>query len=283
VSVVMSIEKKWAEILEFERVMGFKWTGKENPDQPGIADKRYLFVVSINNSGSTAVRDALIRNDFVTGFAHEGQCLTRYAIPSVAFPHSADLSPDNPEKVRMFTEDEDQYVCGANYDWAAVVRVWESVWAINPKYRQARYLVEKSPPSVFWAREAQGVFSPSYFVVVVREPYATCGSIKGYVGEGFAERIARHWVRCAELQRENLHVLKHSCLLRYEDFCAGVLDGVSRLLDIDLTIDGLLVRGVAVANRNQEQVALLTEQESSVIRGVLGEHRDLVESFGYSV
>src|SRR5436305_6930522 len=117
---------------------------------PGTADK-YLFIVCMNNSGSTLL-ERLLRD-----------CRNVIGFPTQTGPDEqvngqrfvADLMP-TPGKMavpcrRIWSEQAAVLTDETRYNWPAIKTRWHREWARNPKFQTtaSRVLLEKSPADVY--------------------------------------------------------------------------------------------------------------------------------------
>lgn len=92
-------------------------------------------------------------------------------------------------------------------DWQHIKSLWMEYWD-----RSRPVLLEKSPPNLIHAEAIQEAFNPSYFVCLVRNPYAQCESLirrTGYTPREAAEFA----LACLRLQKQNLESLDHAYLI----------------------------------------------------------------------
>ena len=82
-------------------------------------------------------------------------------------------------------------------DWNLVKECWTRHWDIRRPI-----LVEKSPANIIRAREIESAFSPAYFLILWRNPYAHCESLirRNRNSPGQAASFA---IRCLRIQNEN--------------------------------------------------------------------------------
>src|SRR3982751_2128972 len=134
------------------------WVG--DPPEDGIAEK-YLFIICMNNSGSTLLERVLKDCRNVIGFLAPGG--PDQQVNGQRFV--TDLMP-TPGKLpvrarRIWTEQADILSDETGYDWPEIKRRWKREWARNPKFRTAnpRVFLEKSPANVLRATMLQKHFA----------------------------------------------------------------------------------------------------------------------------
>jgi len=115
-------------------------------------DNKFLFILSPPYCGSTLLHQIISTSPNVSIYSkygtREGQQL----------PIVKDIM------VR-----ETRWEIDVTYDWLAVKKEWMKYWDVT-----LPVLLEKSPPSIIRAKSLESFFSPSYFIILYRNPYAHC-------------------------------------------------------------------------------------------------------------
>src|SRR3954468_9737264 len=117
-----------------------------------VAEK-YLFIICMNNSGSTLLERVLKDCRNVVGFLAPGG--PDQQVNGQRFV--TDLMP-TPGKIavrcrRIWSEQADVLADETRYDWPRIRQRWRRQWRRNPKFRTAnpRIFLEKSPANVLRA------------------------------------------------------------------------------------------------------------------------------------
>ena len=168
-------------------------------------DDYWLFVLGLNNSGTSIVHRVLACHPRVRGLPEEGQALT------TVFPRGnqygvARVWTQRLDVYRLTEEDDPAPARRAMYDW---------LYHYEPR---PGILLEKSPPDAIRGRWLQHNFRPSRFIAVTRHPYAVCEGIRRRTGLPI-EQAARHWLVGNELLLDDVDHLDRALRIRYEDFC----------------------------------------------------------------
>ncbi len=227
----------------------------------------HVFVLCPPYSGSTILWRLVGTSEAVSRLPDEGQC-----IPTV-----------KPVMVK------DPWAQERKLPWPFIKQAWERYWDLDKDV-----LLEKSPPNLLHARDMQDAFRPAYFLVMVRNPYATCEGIMRR-RKWDATRTAKFAVRLMRKQRENLETLEHALRLTYEELaddpaatCRKIeafVPGLSALRPRYKfrvhAIDGLRRRGIV--NLNARKIGNLSPEEMKQITAVLERHRDLMDYWGYEM
>jgi hypothetical protein len=257
--------------------------------------EKYLFIICMNNSGSTLLERVLKDCRNVVGFLAPGG--PDQQVNGQRFV--TDLMP-TPGKIavkcrRIWSEQADILTDESRYDWLKIQGRWRREWRRNPKFQTAnpRIFLEKSPANVLRATMLQKHFPNSSFILMQRNPYA--------VGEGIRrrtnlplERCIQHWIHCAQQQIRNEQTLRSVIRLSYEDlseqpdYCREqIVKLMPELGDINLekevsvqSIEGKVRR--PIINYNQQQMSRLSREELGDIARHLEAAPEVMRHFRYS-
>ena len=163
----------------------------------------WLFILGVNNSGTTVLAKLLETHPAIRALPAEGQLLTD------AFPRPDRLGVERLWSARMdlfrWTEDHDSTsALQAKKDW------------LQHYPKRPGILLEKSPPNTLRSRWLQKHFTPSRFLGIVRHPYAVCEGIRRRRNYSI-EEAAQHWFIANTCLLEDMEFLSHNLLIRYED------------------------------------------------------------------
>ncbi len=256
--------------------------------------EKYLFIICMNNSGSTLLERVI------------SECRNAVGFPAPAGPNQQvngqgfvpDLMPIpgkmNPKCRRIWSEQADILKDEARYKWPRIKRRWHAQWARNPKFETAnpRVFLEKSPPNILRASMLQKHFENSFFILMQRNPYAVAEGIRRRAKLDI-KRCIQHWIRCARQQVRNEETLRRAIKLNYEELSEHpersrqqVITLVPELADLDIrkdvavhSLDGHISQ--PIVNYNQKQIALLSKEDLAVINRHLAAVPDVMSHFGY--
>lgn len=265
-------EARW-RISSKRRIAG--WLEK----RLALSNSRWLFLLGVNNSGTTLLNRVLESHPQISGMHPEGQNITR------AYPHPAELGVarvwSEREGLFHWTEEDDPApALRALYDWS---------YFLTP----GQILLEKSPTNTMRTRWLQRNFAPASFLSIVRHPYAVCEGIRRRAGHSI-ERACRHWVRAHQILLEDLPHLERAKLVRYEDFCDRPVESLHEiqsflgltqpfdpsLLSTEFNIHNVDNTGLKIENLNPKSVARLSEDEIRRIDELAG---PTMSELGYEV
>jgi hypothetical protein len=238
----------------------------------------WLFVLGLNNSGTSLVSRVLASHPRIRSLPGEGQLLTR-ALPQ-AVAYGARRNWTARLDVFHWTEENDPApALRVRYDWASYYE------------RGPGVLLEKSPPNTVRARWLQANFRPSRFIGVIRHPYAVCEGIRRREGLSIAE-AALHWSRGNGIMLDDADRLERFLLVTYESFATqpqGELERIEAFLELDEpfdrrvldqplpfhNVDGKVQR---LTNLNEKSLKRLAPEEIETIDEIAG---PLMERLGY--
>lgn len=224
--------------------------------------KAYLFILCPPASGSTLLHKILQTSPYTSAFHGEGQALA---------------------KEILFTKD--RWNPKKAIPWDIVKEIWLKKWDLNKPI-----LLEKSPPHLIRAHQLEGCFPQSYFVIMLRNPYAFCEGVKRRWGKTFTYRnIAKFWIICAWYQIANIKTLKHNIWFTYEDLTSNPDRVCKQLIDFMPQFGALnpekkfdvFEKSMSIDNLNQQQISYLSHEDIFEINVVLKRYPDFLAFFNY--
>lgn len=269
------------------------FSGRSNPPAPDRPEK-FLFIICMNNSGSTLLERVMSECRNAVGFPAPGgpdqQVNGQGFVPDL-MPIPGKMTP---KCRRIWSEQSAILANELHYKWPKIKERWNREWAKNPKFETAnpRVFLEKSPPNIFRAAMLQKHFADSWFILMQRNPYAVAEGIRRRAKLSL-ERCIQHWIRCARQQMRNEKLLKRAIKLNYEELseepekCRDrITQFMPDLADLDVrkdvevhSIEGRIRQ--PIVNYNQKQIALLSKEDLAEINRHLDEIPDVMEHFGY--
>ena len=171
--------------------------------------------------------------------------------------------------------------------WEKIKDVWDRYWD-----QDKPLLVEKSPPNIIRTNAIAEHFSPVYFLLMVRNPYALC---EGLIRRNNlkARDAAEFTVRCLKQQAENVEKLDNILCFTYEELVANP-ESISRKIQSFIpqigelkytqrfkvhSIDGRIERGIV--DLNTKKIQNLSVNQLKQINSVLRENSNLMNYWGY--
>jgi hypothetical protein len=247
----------------------------------------HLFVVPINNSGSSFLTRALSTCRRIIYLRSEGQHVEGWGGP---VPRDQRLS-----LIWGHAESDYESVLAdpANYDWDHIRRTWYAAAHLRDENDSCIFL-EKSPPHVARVGMLAEHFSNVKFIFLVRNPYAIVESIgrRRPRMRRFAKRASEHVLTCLRLQKHNAETFPNSLLLRYEDMCADIgktQQAITQLvpeLD-DINLDQVIrVKGLyneSLRDMNADHIDRLPPGIVPRITEHFAKQKQLLDHFGYEL
>jgi predicted O-linked N-acetylglucosamine transferase (SPINDLY family) len=228
--------------------------------------KNHLFILSPQYGGSTLLRRIISTSPAVATLPGEGQKM-----------------PGIWEQIRERRWDPD-----FTLPWAEIRRIWTAHW--DP---EKPIMLDKSPSFLMHADGLAAHFSPAYFLVMVRNPYALCEGLMRRNGWSAAQSVA-HVVRCLQQQAENVRRLERVLSFTYEELVADP-DAVCARISAFLpevgtlhphrtfalqSIDGIVER--EIVDLNPKKIARLSADSVGIINEVLEKYPELMRYWGYA-
>jgi hypothetical protein len=238
----------------------------------------YLFLLTLNNAGSTAVIQFLntSKKTSLLWPNGEGQWL----------PEVVDImrrEPWNPQTKKP---------------WDLIKKEYLKKWN-----QSSEILLEKSPPNLVNGKEIQEFFLGVRFIVMNRNPYAQCSSCYQYflkhsqitdreLQERELANLANKWLFKSKYQKWNLENLDRTLLITYEDFVKDLEATKNKILEFcpeleDLTIDTKFqiknYQKSEIKDFNQKQIDSLTNSQIEILSRVFKKNKSLLDFFSYNI
>jgi hypothetical protein len=236
-----------------------------------------LFILALNNGGTTLLHQLLATSPWVAALPTEGQFL-----PSWRGPNPIRLGVKH-----IYTAKEAVFADPANYDWPAIKKDWYAKWdQHNPR---ARVRLQKSPTDLARVAMLQREFPGARFIVMARNPYAVVDGILRGNPAATIEQAAAHVLRCLVLCREAAENVTGSLAITYEkltdDTAATASKIVAWLPELE-RLDGrrgFFVKGrtAPISNMNRQQIANLSAAQRETARAIFAAGADVLRYWGY--
>ncbi|MFB1487460.1 MULTISPECIES: sulfotransferase [unclassified Thiocapsa] len=238
----------------------------------------WLFILGLNNSGTTLLTRVLEQHPMIRSLPHEGQWLTP-ALPHPPTFGAARAWSSRTDIFHWIETDDPTPARRIRYDWARYYPVRPGI------------LLEKSPPNTLRSRWLEANFSPSRFIGIVRHPYALCEGAQRRLGVPI-EETARHWRDGTGILLDDAEHLQQVVLMRYEDLTAHPAPLMRRLetfLDVpaaslneavlgEIRASYIRKESAPLRNMNPESFARLSDADHKRVAAICG---DLMERIGY--
>lgn len=240
-------------------------------------DTYWLFILGVNNSGTTILANILETRPDIRTLPAEGQQLTT-AFPKPDLLEVGRLWSSRMDIFRWSEDHAPQPALQAKKDWAKLYS------------KNMGILLEKSPPNTVRSLWLQKNFSPSRFLSIIRSPYAVCEGIrrrKNYT----IYQAAKHWATANACLLTDLPHIKNSLLIKYEDLVDDsekILTEIENFLSLNTPFNFDICRNVnahsfegttvGLRNLNNESLNQLSPEDVQVINVICG---DVMHQLGY--
>jgi hypothetical protein len=269
------------KLPHFARQAYAKWAVARFDRKLCNTDRTYwLFVLGVNNSGTTILSRILESSSEIRTLPAEGQFLTD-ALPKPNEFGVGRLWSSRMDVFRWTEEHDPLTALQIKKDWANLYPAGDGI------------LLEKSPPNTLRSLWLQKNFRPSRFLAIIREPYAVCEGIARRMKDVTIEQAAQHWVTANRCMLDDLNRLDHRKLVTYEDLVEDpdqCLKGIKEFLGLRAEFDPNELGSVeahsmdgqttGLKNLNEKSFERLTSQDVDTINRICAE---LIERAGYSL
>lgn len=176
--------------------------------------------------------------------------------------------------------------------WGQIRAVFERHWDLSRPV-----LVEKGPANMLRAEDIERSFEDSYFIVMMRDPYAWCESMwrrsAGKDASASPGGYAAKWLGHARIQHANLTRLARTLHFSYEQLCDDTATVVGRMRGFVPEIGALDASGEfevhstlgrsrnPITNTNDLALERLSAAHIEEVGAVLREESELCGYFGY--
>jgi Sulfotransferase family len=175
--------------------------------------KRFLFVGGMHRSGTTALWECFRSHPSISGFANVNNCKDEGQFEQTIYPIDKYYGhTDWPMHPDVNLNETSTLVNETNR--RNLTQQWYRHWDLSKPV-----LLEKTPRNLVISRFLQAMFPESSFLFVIRHPVAQAKALQriGWSHRTIEELIER-WIKAHDMLRTDQPFLRHSILLRYEDF-----------------------------------------------------------------
>jgi len=244
-------------------------------------DKKWVFLVGCYNSGTTLLAEILGHHPKISALPTEGHFITEQFIKDyeIGLP-------------RMWVDREDIFRMDENSVGPDVIRL-KKQWAIRLDCSKP-VLLEKSPPNSAKTRWLQKTFENSYFIGIIRNPYAVAEGItrkadpKHLTNRWPIEKSAYQWARSNKVLYDDSRYLDRFMWIKYEDLTENLSESLNKITDFigisefKIIEDGkswaIHERNDKIRNLNQESIKNLQQPDIDKITDIA---KDMMTKFGY--
>ena len=273
------VREKGKRLLSYLQEEYVRWSSARLDRKMCGNDAYWVFILGVNNSGTTILAKLLETHPEVRALPAEGQHLT------TAFPR-----PDLLGCGRLWSSRMDVFRWSKDHDPMPALRAKKDWMKLYSKDKGI--LLEKSPPNTVRSLWLQRNFTPSRFLAIIRSPYAVCEGIRRRK-EYNLHQAAAHWNTANTCLLGDLQQIEKKLLVKYEDLVEDTqetLAKIERFLELERPFDlddsvGLSAHSIegtttGLRNLNEESMSRLSQADIYDINTICG---DLMRQLGYSL
>ena len=175
------------------------------------------------------------------------------------------------------------------YPWEKIKKVWMKYWD-----QRKTILMDKTNTNIMRVQEIKEVFDNTFFLAMVRNPYAHVEGIMRRNG-ATVEYAAQFALKCLRYQKENKEKEKNILFISYEDLCDNKYASVAKIKeflpdlgninsDLEFSAHNFKTEGkMKVQNLNNEKISKLSSAQMKEINSYFIKEKHLLSYFGYSI
>lgn len=191
--------------------------------------------------------------------------------------------------VKHFMFQKDRWNEAVNYPWYEVKKVWMNYWD-----QTKPILMDKSIPNIMRVVAIKKEFKNSYFVCMVRNPYA---QVEGIIRRNGAttEYAANFAIKCLKYQQKNIEQEANLLFFTYEQLCEDKTKTIEQLIHFIPELSDIQVNAqfkahnfktkgsMSITNLNDEKIAKLSSKQLDTINTIFRENSALLDYFNYRI
>ena len=176
-----------------------------------------------------------------------------------------------------------------SYPWAKIKKVWMKYWD-----QRKPILLDKTNTNIMRVNEIEKVFDNTFFLAMVRNPYAQAEGIIRRNGSS-PEYAAQFALKCLRYQRKNKEINGNILFISYEELCDNKEESIEKMQefipelgtlksDIEFSAHNFKTKGkMKIRNLNDEKIKNLSSDQIKIINSFFKNEEDLLSYFGYSI
>jgi len=167
---------------------------------------------------------------------------------------------------------------GFYIDWEFTKRIWHKYWDVTKTI-----LLEKSPTNIMHIDEITKHFKPSYYIIMVRNPYAQAEGLMRRNKWG-AKEAAHFVVKTFKYQEYNIQKSnKRILLIKYEDVCNKSNQTVKKINQFVNSNIPILHNIDISRNLDEMKINRISSLDISTMKEIFLEKQLLFETFDYKL
>ncbi len=204
-----------------------------------IFDHRFVFVIGMPRSGTTALARLVASHPKISGLTNTGAAYDEGDYLQSVYPKEADLG--GPTRFGLhrnahMTENSPLVKRAGEQLFAA----WSPYWDLSKPI-----LCEKTPANIVRTRFLQAAMPNSSFIFITRHPMAQALAVLRWNYRVLLSTLVRNWLVCHRYLAEDLPHLRHSLMLRYDELARDpqtCSKAIEAFLQLEPGIDASLIK-----------------------------------------
>ena len=235
-------------------------------------EKKYIFICGLHRSGTSTLTKTIGTSHLVSTHTNtnvpenEGQHIQSVYDP--AYKHGGpgkfgfDKEYHYTEKSYLLTQKNNN----------KIINEWGKYWDLNKSI-----LIEKSPPNIIHTRYLQEIVPNSYFIIIIRHPFAVAMATKKWNNQSLDKHID-HWLYVHEILYNDLKKIKKYLILKYEELNIDTFENkINNLLEEKLFIDFKILQNFNSMKKSNDKYF-----ENIVSDHIKNKYENKINKFGYT-
>ena len=235
-------------------------------------EKKYIFICGLHRSGTSTLAKIIGTSNLVTTHTNtnvpenEGQ-----HIQSVYDPASKHGGPGKFGFDKEYHYTEKSYLLTQKNN-NKIINEWSKYWDLNKSI-----LIEKSPPNIIHTRYLQEIVPNSYFIIIIRHPFAVAIATKKWNNQSLDKHID-HWLYVHEILYNDLKKIKKYLILKYEELNIDTFENnINNFLEEKLFIDFKILHNFNSMKKSNNKYF-----ENIVSDHIKNKYENKINKFGYT-
>tara|TARA_B100000123_G_C25701722_1_gene415613 strand:+ start:389 stop:1204 length:816 start_codon:yes stop_codon:yes gene_type:complete len=173
--------------------------------------------------------------------------------------------------------------------WQKIKKIWRSHW-----YLKKPILLDKSTTNIMRIDDLIKTFGTSYFICLIRNPYAICEGIMRRSGKS-AKDAAKFTVDCLNYQMLNIQNNENILFFSYEDLCDNTDNIINKIKNYLIELNDIdanqkfkahnykTKKSMYITNLNEDKIKKIQQKDLLTINNYFRDNKDLLDFFNYKL
>lgn len=235
-------------------------------------EKKYIFICGLHRSGTSTLTKIIGTSNLVSTHRNtnvpqnEGQHIQSVYDPAYKHGGPGEFGFDKEyhytEKSYLLTQKNNK----------KIINEWAKYWDLNKSI-----LIEKSPPNIIHTRYLQEIVPNSYFIIIIRHPFAVAMATKKWNNQSLDKHI-EHWLYVHEILYNDLKKIKKYLILKYEELNIDTFENkINNFLEEKLLIDIKILQNFNSMKKSNNKYF-----ENIVPDHIKNKYENKINKFGYT-